>query len=370
MRASRFEGSRQKAECSLPNGGHHGVAALEVDDAQVRAVELADAFVGEHRFGCPVADTRPASSRNTWRQAGRQHLEFVADEDHAHAGSPRRAFRRFRTDAFAPPEVQVGGGFVEQQQLRLLGHGAGDDGLALLAAGNLAEGAVRQGRRSPAARSIGPRFASRRAGADGRDQHGRCGQWPRLRARSAAVHCGRGAVAARNRSAVEARPGPRRARTDTPVPKTVTSPRVGEARPRHVRSRVVLPAPFGPMSATKLPDCDPEVPDFEQAAPPGVDREAVELDGCRCHGPAPCSSASTLAWSMASKEMRPSCSAGKFSKTTTRALSRSARASAVRRPSGRFAMTSWTCASLPASMACLDLADAGGVRGAGRRRRL
>ena len=64
----------------------------------------------------------------------------MADEDHADAGLGVERLDRL-DDTLTPAKIEVGRGFIEQEQFRLLRHGTGDDGLALFASGDLTESA-------------------------------------------------------------------------------------------------------------------------------------------------------------------------------------------------------------------------------------
>ncbi len=163
------------------------------------------------------------------------------------------------------PRIERGGRLVGQDDRRLHRQHAGQRDAAALAAGQFGDAALAElhRRRPPASRAAPPRHPSATAAPD-RWRHADSGRAPRYRAPAAAS--ARHAPAADSRSALRARAA---AATTAPRRRSRSSPSDG-IRPASARSSVVLPAPFGPTSATRWPADSASETSFSTTRPDSV----------------------------------------------------------------------------------------------------
>ncbi len=163
----------------------------------------------------------------------------------------RGQFRRFLG-------VHPGGRLVEQQQRRLGRQGAGDLHPPLVAVGELGREAVEGRRRAaprrPAARgrARGPRAPRRAPTAGGRSR--RPGP-ARIRACRPTITFSTAVIAPNSRMFWKVRATPRGVMTSGRarvmfLPSSLIRPEVGRIRPVSMLKKVVLPAPFGPITET------------------------------------------------------------------------------------------------------------------------
>ena len=171
------------------------------------------------------------------------------------------------------PDVERGGRLVEEHDARLLRERARDDDALLLAAGERARAGARGRRAGRAARARAP---PRRGRARPPSPSGpRCGVRPRSTYSATVIQGGVdgscGTTATSRASSARAQLGDSGARRARSRRENGTSRAIA-------RSSVVLPAPFGPMSASHSPSRDRRVDRVDDGAAAELDRDAAQLD--------------------------------------------------------------------------------------------